>query len=276
MNPTLSAGALPRLSLSFYFTVALVAGAVIAYQIAIMRIFSVASWAHFGSFVVGLAMFGFGLVSAIMCIGKAHFERHWDRWITVALVLFGPLMVAANCVAQALPFNPIFLVSDPTQKWRLAGNFLIYFIPFLPGAFFLGLVFLRGQHVFGKVYFADLGGSGLCGLVFLLAMYFVLPQHLILVPLAMWLVGALIWFLAAGQRRAALLSHRAGDRRNGGDLHAAADHGVVLQGRFLCPQLPRFAAHLSRHLAARADGNLRQLLFPFRPRLDRHGGAQSR
>jgi len=206
VNPTLSAGALPRLSLSFYLTVALVAGAVIAYQIAIMRIFSVASWAHFGSFVVGLAMFGFGLVSAIMCIGKAHFERHWDRWITIALVLFGPLMVAANCAAQALPFNPIFLVSDPTQKWRLAGNFLIYFIPFLPGAFFLGLVFLRGQHVFGKVYFADLGGSGLCGLVFLLAMYFVLPQHLILVPLAMWLAGALIWFLAAGQRKAALLA----------------------------------------------------------------------
>jgi spermidine synthase len=206
VNTTLSAGAQPRLSLSFYITVALVAGAIIALQISIMRIFSVASWAHFGSFVVGLAMFAFGLVSAIMCIGKAHFEAHWDRWITASLLLFGPLMVAANCLAQALPFNPIFLVSDPSQKWRLAGNFLIYFAPFLPGAFFLGLVFLRGQHVFGKVYFADLGGSGLCGLVFLLAMYFVLPQHLILVPLAMWLVAALIWFLAAGQRWAALLS----------------------------------------------------------------------
>lgn len=206
MNATATAGASPRLSLSFYVTVGLIAGAVIAYQIAIMRIFAVASWAHFGSFVVGLAMFGFGLVSAIMCIGKAHFERRWDRWITAALLLFGPLMVAANCLAQALPFNPIFLVSDPMQKWRLAGNFLIYFAPFLPGAFFLGLVFLRGQHVFGKVYFADLGGSGLCGLAFLLAMYFVLPQHLILVPLAMWLAGALIWFLAAGQRVLALLA----------------------------------------------------------------------
>ncbi len=206
MNATFAAGTSSRLSLSFYVTVGLIAGAIIAYQIAIMRVFAVASWAHFGSFVVGLAMFGFGLVSAIMCIGKAHFERHWDRWISAALLLFGPLMVGANCLAQALPFNPIFLVSDPTQKWRLAGNFLIYFIPFLPGAFFLGLVFLRGQHVFGKVYFADLGGSGLCGLAFLLAMYVVLPQHLILVPLAMWLAGALVWFLAAGQRRAALLA----------------------------------------------------------------------
>ena len=186
-----------RLSLAFYLTVALIAGAVIALQIANMRIFAVANWAHFGSFVVGLAMFAFGLVSAIMCIGKDHFERNWDRWLHVALLLFGPLMVAANTVAQAVPFNPIYLVADASQKWLLALNFVIYFIPFIPGAFFLGLVFLRGQHVFGKVYFADLGGSGLCGLVFLLAMYVVLPQQLILVPLVLWLAGALIWFAAA-------------------------------------------------------------------------------
>ena len=35
--------------------------AIIALQIGIMRVFSVGSWAHFGSLVVSLAMFGFGL-----------------------------------------------------------------------------------------------------------------------------------------------------------------------------------------------------------------------
>lgn len=198
-NQTSAGASLPRLSLSFYVTVGLVAGAVIAYQIAIMRIFSVASWSHFGSFVVGLAMFAFGLVSAIMCVGKDSFERHWDGWIRLALLAFGPLMVAVNCIAQAIPFNPIFLVSDPAQKWRLIGNFLLYFLPFVPGAFFLGLAFLRGQKVFGKVYFADLGGSGLCGLVLLGSMYFVWPENLILVPLAMWLVAALAWFSSTRQ-----------------------------------------------------------------------------
>jgi len=194
---------LPRLSLSFYLTVGLIAGAVIAYQISIMRIFAVASWAHFGSFVVGLAMFAFGLVSAIMCVGKDTYHRHWDAWIRGTLLVFGPLMVAVNCIAQAIPFNPIFLVSDPMQKWLLIGNFLLYFLPFVPGAFFLGLVFLRGQAVFGKVYFADLGGSGLCGLVLLASMYVVLPQNLILVPLGMWLTAALIWFISTRQRIAA-------------------------------------------------------------------------
>src|SRR5262249_14373563 len=74
-----------------------------------------------------------------------------------------------------------------------------YFIPFLPGALFLGLAFLRGQAVFGRVYFADLAGSGMCGLIFLVGMYVVVPDQIILVPVALWLTGALVWF---GARRA--------------------------------------------------------------------------
>ncbi len=49
--------------------------------------------------------------------------------------------------------------------------FLAELTPFLAGAVFLGCVFLKSNRTFGRVYFADLAGSGLCGLVFLLAMY---------------------------------------------------------------------------------------------------------
>ncbi len=39
---------------------------------------------------------------------------------------FGPLAVGSNLIAQQYPFNAIFLVSDPAQKWRLALNFLLH------------------------------------------------------------------------------------------------------------------------------------------------------
>ena len=191
-------------SLPFYLAVALVSGAIIAFQIATMRVFSIASWAHFGSLVVSIAMFGFGVVSAVMVIGKGHFQRYWRLWTTLSLLAFGPLMIAANTVAQTVEFNPIFLIQDPSQTGRLLANFLLYFVPFLPGALFLGLVFLRGQTQFGKVYFANMAGSGLGGLVFLLSMYLVLPDRLMLVPLAMWFVGAAIWFAGERQRVAGL------------------------------------------------------------------------
>src|SRR5262250_1783868 len=110
---------------ALYLAVGLEAGAVIALQICIMRLFSVGSWAHFGSLVVSLAMLGFGLTSTVMCVAKAWFERHWRGVTAAVLILFAPLTVAANMVAQQLPFNAIFLLSDPAQKWRLAANFLL-------------------------------------------------------------------------------------------------------------------------------------------------------
>lgn len=183
-------------SLTLYVSVGLVAGAVIALQIGIMRVFSVGSWAHFGSLVVSLAMLGFGLTSAVMCIAKGWFERHWASVAGGAVFLFGPLAVASNLIAQQYPFNAIFLVSDPNQKWRLFANFVLYLLPFLAGAVFLGTVFLKANKIFNRVYFADLAGSGLCGLAFLGALYLFTPEDLIVVPLVLWAIGGLLWFAA--------------------------------------------------------------------------------
>ncbi len=190
-----------KLSIPFYVTVGLIAGAIIAYQIGIMRVFSVGTWSHFGSLVVSMAMLGFGVMSAVMCVGTGFFERHWPKLVALSMFTFGPLMVLGNTAAQLVGFNPVELVANPEQKYNLFWLFVLYFIPFLPGALFLGLAFLRGQAVFGKVYFADLAGSGLCGLIFLIAMYVVVPDEIILVPVALWLAGALVWF---GARKAFL------------------------------------------------------------------------
>src|SRR5215470_7630636 len=187
---------------ALYLAVGLEAGAVIALQICVMRIFSVGSWAHFGSLVVSLAMLGFGLTSAVMCIGKDWFDRHWRGVAAASLLLFGPLTVAANLLAQQIPFNAIFLVSDPMQKWRLFGNFMLYMLPFLAGALYLGTVFLKANKIFGRVYFADLSGAGLCGLAFLVAMYLAFPENLIAVPLVLWFAGSVLWFMALANTRA--------------------------------------------------------------------------
>jgi len=184
----------PGTSVLFYLSVGLIAGAIIALQIAVMRVFSIASWAHFGSLVISIAMLGFGIASAVMCVGKDWIQRHRDGLAKICLLAFGPLLTAANGLAQQVPFNPIFLVSDPQQKLRLLANFLLYFSPFLPGAVFLGLAFLRGQKAFGRVYFSDLLGSGLGGLAFLGALYFLPPERLLLVPLALWFLSGLSWF----------------------------------------------------------------------------------
>jgi spermidine synthase len=188
--------------LALYLAVGLGAGAVIALQIDIMRVFSVGSWAHFGSLVVSLAMLGFGLTSAVMCVAKDWFQRNWRVAAGAALGLFGPLAVGANLFIQQLGFNAIFLVSDPAQKWKLLEIFLASLTPFLAGAVFLGCVFLKSNRTFGRVYFADLAGSGLCGLFVLVAMYAFTPANLIAAPLALWFAASLAWAFGPGGRRA--------------------------------------------------------------------------
>lgn len=193
-------------NIPIYFAVGLIAGAVIELQICIMRLFSIGSWAHFGSFVVSLAMMGFGLVSAIMCVGKGFFDRHWKGVATGALLAFPVLMIGCNLIAQQFPFNAIFIVSDGNQTLRLIANFVLYLIPFLAGALFLGIVFLKAHKDFGRVYFADLTGSGLCGLLFLFALYLYPPENLILAPLVLGFAGCACWFMALDQPRALVAS----------------------------------------------------------------------
>jgi spermidine synthase len=185
---------------AFYLSVALAAGALIALQLAIMRVFAIGSWAHFGSLVVSLAMLGFGLSSAGLCVVRPFVERCGWRIAATALVLFGPLLAAANLLAQQVPFNAVFMLADPQQKWRLVANFALYLLPFVAGATFLGTVFILNGERFGRVYFADMSGAGLCGLVFTLAMYVVPPEDLMAVPLILGLAAAGLWIVSARGR----------------------------------------------------------------------------
>ena len=87
-----------------------------------------------------------------------------------------------------MPFNAIFLVSDPMQKWRLLANFLLYLLPFLAGALYLGTRLpARRNKIFGRVYFADLVGLRpvrACRSCW--RCISCTPDNLIVVPLLLW------------------------------------------------------------------------------------------
>jgi hypothetical protein len=187
-------------SAALYLSVSFAAGALIALQLAIMRVFAIGSWAHFGSLVVSLAMLGFGLSSAGLCAAQPFVRRCAGGIATTALALFAPLLAAAHLLAQQLPFNAVFMLADPQQKWRLLANFAIYLLPFLSGATFLGTVFAHHGDRFARLYFADLSGAGLCGLVFMLGLYVAAPEDVIAVPLCLGVIAAALWVAASGGR----------------------------------------------------------------------------
>ncbi|MBF0399136.1 MAG: hypothetical protein HQL90_00035 [Magnetococcales bacterium] len=161
-----------------------------------MRLYAISGWAHFGSLVVSVAMFGFGLASTVMCLGKDLFENHLQRIARLALLLLGPLTVVGNVLAQNAQFNPIFLLADNRQFLNLSLNLLAYAVPFLVGALLLGLFFLAGRRYFQQTYAADMTGSGVAGLLCLAAMQWLMPERLLLLPLLLWWGAAMAWFHA--------------------------------------------------------------------------------
>ncbi|MEO5347035.1 MAG: hypothetical protein H7834_11745 [Magnetococcus sp. YQC-9] len=202
--------AIPDRRTYFFLAVALIAGAIIALQITVMRLYSISGWAHFGSMVISVAMFGFGFASTIMCLGQALFERHMDRIAKIGLLIFGPLIVLGNVVAQHAQFNPIFLLADNQQLLNLLINFLAYAAPFLVGALLLGIAFLVGRQYFQITYAADMVGSGVAGLLCMNAMLWLPPEYLLGVPLLLWWGGALAWFRARSDRNSPRLLMLAG------------------------------------------------------------------
>ena len=150
--------------LALYLAVGLGAGSVIALQIDIMRVFAVGNWTHFGSLVVSLAMLGFGLTSAVMAVAtkvvlsatgaarRASGSACSDRSRSA------PTSISSSSASTRSIWSP-----TPSRNGSCCRSSSRALTPFLGGAVFLGCVFLKNNKTFGRVYFADLAGSGLCG-----------------------------------------------------------------------------------------------------------------
>jgi len=175
-----------------------------------------------------------------MAIAKNWFARHWLAIASVALACW-----AARRRRQSLHpaprLNPIYLVSDPNQKWKLAEIFLASLTRSSPAQCFSAACSSEQQDL-RRVYFADLAGSGLSGLVFLGAMY-VSPVDLIAAPLTLWAASCVSWCFLPGAARFRAVRVSAAVAFGGhfvvARIRPVAPRGQRLQGRLLRAAAPR-------------------------------------
>ncbi len=163
-----------RISALFVLSITL-----IAYELAVMRTFSVGSWSNFGSMVISIALLGNGLAGTLLTFFSERIRLNYDRWLAVSAVLLGPAMAAAHVAAQFVPFNPVMIAVDWTQLVWIGVYYLIYAVPFFIGAVFVGAIFVGLQDRVHKLYFWNMVGSGLGGFVILGLMYLLPPSRLV-------------------------------------------------------------------------------------------------
>ncbi len=168
--------------------------ALIAYEVAVMRIFAVGSWSNFGSLVISIALLGFGLAGTLLTLLNHRLRQHAARLLKVTSILLGPTLAVSYIAAQRVPFNPVMIGTDPTQFVWVGLYYVIYAVPFFIGAVFIGTIFVDLQQKIHQVYFWNMLGSGIGG-AFILGLMYLLPTDRLIEPLLILttMIALLCW-----------------------------------------------------------------------------------
>jgi len=169
-----------------------ISAAGIAFELYVMRIFSVGSWSNFGSLVISTALLGIGLAGIILTFIEEKVQKHPEMYLSVLSIALPVFMTASVILAQKVPFNPIFLASDTRQLWFIGAYYIIYGFPFFIIAAYVGISFIALRDRIQGVYFWNMLGSGLGGLFIVLFMFFLPPHYLLLPILAVTILAALL------------------------------------------------------------------------------------
>jgi len=170
---------------------ALISGAVLALELALMRVWAITQYHHLSYLVISTALLGFGASGTLLCLVRGWAARHWRGVSCAAALGFAASVPVCFAASQRLPLRPLELLWVPSSwLWVLVSQ-LLAFVPFLFGATCIGLLLIAHADRAERWYAANLAGSGL-GVVGVVAVSWWIP--------ASWLpaFAAALGLLAAG------------------------------------------------------------------------------
>jgi len=180
--------------------VSVLSAAAIAYEILLMRLFSIISWHHFAYMIISLALLGYGMSGSLITAARGWLLARFRLAFATGAAGFAVLAVAAFALVQALPFNPLELYWDRLQLAWLAALYLCLALPFLCAATAIGLALSEAGQAVGKVYFADLAGAGIGAPAVIAAMFWLSPAHGLKLVAGAGLVAAALILLRKPRR----------------------------------------------------------------------------
>jgi hypothetical protein len=161
----------------YFLSISLLAGSIIAYEIVLVRLFSISQWHHFAQMIISLALLGFGASGSVIALAQRWLIRRFHLAYTVSGLIYAVSAVGCFALNQSVPFNPFMLVWQPGQIFPLFARYLILSIPFFFGAACIGLALVRFNTHINRLYFFDLVGSGIGALGIIGAMYVIPSIH---------------------------------------------------------------------------------------------------
>src|SRR5688572_3927775 len=162
------------------FSIGFLSAAIIAFQLALMQILSIVQWYHFAYMIISVALLGFGAAGTVLAIFRQKLIVHTEALLPILMISTGITMALVTDVSQMsfLRFDSYLLFVEYSHIGRLLLTYLLFFIPFFFGALAIGLIFVKYVDEIGKIYFANLFGSGAGGVLALLLIWVLFPKQL--------------------------------------------------------------------------------------------------
>jgi SAM-dependent methyltransferase len=183
------------------FAVAAVSGAIVAYELLLMRLFSIVWWHHFAYMIISIALLGFGASGTVLALARERLMPRFEVAFATSAALFAATAVLSSAAAIRVPFNALAVVWDPRQLLWLGVIYLLVVLPFFFGGGALGLALARFSESIGRVYAFDLVGAGL-GAIGVIGLLFALsPTSTLRLVAAAGLVAAAAALAGSIRRR---------------------------------------------------------------------------
>jgi hypothetical protein len=190
--------ALPR------YSVLLASATALAYEILLVRLFSISHWHHYAYMIISLALLGYGISGAFLALFQRRLQAHFSAAYVLNLVLFAAAMPFGYLLAGKTGFSPEEILWDPGQWARLAAIYLYLALPFLFVANAIGLALMQYRDNVGRIYAADLLGAGLGSIGVVALLFVVFPASALKLLTALGIGAAWVAVLELRMRPAAL------------------------------------------------------------------------
>lgn len=184
------------------FAIAVLAGAVLAFEIVLLRLFAFSHWHHFAGLAIALALLGFGAAGTALSLMGERAARLGDGWLTLAMLLTAVGLLGVLLLHARVSLRPLFAVWDAGELARLLAVDFAAFLPFFGAGLALGQVFARWPGRPGPLYAANLLGSGAGTLAATAMLGWLLPERALALIATALLVFAFV-FAALLRRRLA-------------------------------------------------------------------------
>ncbi|MFC5519645.1 SAM-dependent methyltransferase [Polaromonas jejuensis] len=181
---------------------ALISAAALAYEILLMRLFSIILWHHFAYMIISLALLGYGASGAVLTLAQRAVQQRFAPLFSAAAAAFGVSAIVCFSLAQRVPFNPLEILWDPRQPAYLLAVYLLLLLPFLCAGACVCMALSCFRGMVPRIYSFDILGAG-AGSLGVVALLFVLSpaDALKLIGALGWVAAAVAWLECGGPRR---------------------------------------------------------------------------